>query len=344
MILTLFDTPSIKTRLSQSMLQQAVVYLVKNTMDVVLNENQVRSIKDTRMYSSTPICKMFQSLINADKLNNFVCINLERSNLDTPEVLTVDDITIDGRVIPNIPVPTQLQKCWINLTPIASRSDLYNDSLKITDTSTLASLFVRAALVSSYHDSDMWLNPKQAALVIEFYAITVTNVIGQAFNLDYNERQFVQTLFAMYYAQLLGGVTSALDIPPLLLRCNFLGSPADIMKRIEDIKPYRPNDGKSLLSPAIICNILQNIGPVRMKKFTQVQLYRFLSASSIDSQIMMLAIDYPPYWVYQMLRVASGYKNPVISNVIKLMNLKPKLMMFADDLESSNIITKKVNR
>ena len=344
MILTLFDTPSVKTRFSSSMVQQAVTYLVKNTLDVVLNERQVKSIKDIRMYSSTPICKIFQSLVDADKLNCFTCLNLERSQSDIPEVLTVDDITIDGRVIPNIPVPTQLQKCWINLTPIASRSDLYNDSLRVSDTTTLASLFVRAALVCSYHDSDMWLSPKQAAMVIEFYSLTVTNVIGQAFNLDYTERQFVQTLFAMYFAQLLGGATTPLDVPPLLLRCNFLGSPADIMKRIEDIKPYRPDGGKSLMTPAVICNILQNIGPARMKRFTQVQLYRFLSASSIDSQVMIIAIDYPPYWVYQMLRVASGYKNPVISNVIKLMNLKPKLMQFADDLEVSNIITKKVNR
>ena len=342
---TLFDTSFAKARSISSMAQNAVPFLIKNGPLVVLQDNQIRELESTRIYSSTPISKMFQDITNAGKLNNFVFTNLARFAKDIPEILALDDITVDGKAIPNTPVPAQFQKCWINITPITAVKDSYNGTLNITDAPTLASFVVRSALVSTYLDNDIWLNPRLAAIVIESYSMTVTHVLRQAFNLSYEEEKFVQTLFAAYYAQMLGDASCSLKIPPMLLRCSFLGSIQDITERLESINQYRDNNGDDILTPIKICNILKKCGPVRMQKFEPTMLYRFLSSSSIDSQLMMVAIDYPPYWVYQMLRIASGYKNPVMSNVIKLNGqLKTKVNQFATELQASNQITAKLNR
>ena len=342
---TLFDTSFAKARSIGNMAQTAVPFLIKNGPLVVLQESQIRDLESIRIYSSTPISKMFQDITNAGKMNNFVFTNLARFAKDIPEVLALDDITVDGKTIPNTPVPAQFQKCWINITPITSVKDSYNGTLNITDASTLASMVVRSALVSTYTDSDIWMNPRLAAIVIESYSMTISHVLRQAFNLAYEEEKFVQTLFAAYFAQMLGDSSCSLKVPPMLLRCSFLGSAQDIMTRLEMINPYRENNGEDILHPIKICAILQKCGPVRMQKFQPTMLYRFMSSSSIDSQVMMIAMDYPPYWVYQMLRIASGYKNPVMSNVIKLNGqLKTKVNQFAMELQSSNQITSKLNR
>jgi hypothetical protein len=163
--------------------------------------------------------------------------------------------------------------------------------------------------------------------------------------LAFEEEKFVQTLFAAYCCQMLSGGQTNLALPPLLARCQFLGAMNDIIARMEDIKPYRENGGNDVLDITKICKILNQIGPARMKTFQPTQLYRFMSSSSIDSQIMMIAMDYPPYWVYQMLRIASGYKNPVMSNVIKLnASMKQKVTQFATELQTSNQILTKLNR
>lgn len=342
--ITLFETPFAKSRSINTMLDHALTFMIKSSSDVQLRPEQLNDIANVKILSNTPISKMFQDLILAEKHRSFVVINLSTYRGDIPEILALDDIVIDGKVIPNLPVPASLQKCWINITPVVGKQNSYNGMLNITDAATLANLVVRAALVTSYNDNDIWLNPKHAAYVIENYSLTVSNVLRQIYNLDVNECLFVQTIFAAYYAQCLGGSSSPLEKPPLLMRCQFLGSGKDIVDRLEIIKPHRENNGNDVLTPTKISNILAVAGPPRMNKFKPQNLYRFMSSSSIDSQVMMIGVDYPPYWLYQMLRLASGYKNPVMSNAIHLLGHKNKLSQFVQELQQSNIITQKVKR
>lgn len=340
---TLFDTSFAKARSVTSMAQQAVPFIIKNKPLIVLED--IRDLESVRVFSSTPLSKLFQDITTAGKLSNFTFLNLSRFNKDIPEILALDDIVIDAKYIPSTPVPAQLQKCWINITPITSVKDSYNGSLNITDSAAFATMVVRAAIVSSYNDSDNWLNPRLATIVIESYALTISHVLRQAFTLSYEEEKFVQTLFAAYFSQMLGDKSAPLKVPPMLMRCSFLGSAADIIGRLELINQYRENNGEDILHPIKICSILSACGPERMKKFVPTMLYRFMSSSSLDSQTMMIAVDYPAYWVFQMLRVASGYKNPVMSNVIKLnTQMKTKINGFASELVSSNQILTKLNR
>lgn len=343
--ITLFDTSFAKARAVAGMLQPAVTFLIKNGQEVVISDDQIHDLESVRLYSSNPISKLFQDITTAGKLNNFIFLNFSRYGKDIPSLLALDDIVIDGKAITSLPVPAQLQKCWINITPITSIKDSYNGTLNITDAAAFASMVVRAALCSTYVDNDVWMNPRLEAIIVESYSATIAHVLRQAFNLAFEEEKFVQTLFAAYYCQLLSGGQTNLQLPPLLGRCQFLGAMTDIVARMEDIKPYRDNNGNDILDPAKICKILNQIGPARMKTFKPTQLYRFMSSSSIDSQTMMIAMDFPPYWVYQMLRIASGYKNPVMSNVIKLnTTLKQKVTQFATEMQSTNQLLIKLNR
>lgn len=339
--LTLFDTPFAQARSLNKELAEATAYLTKYFSLVNVNASFLNDIK---IYSSTSASTVFTNLKTAEKTNAFMFYNLGKVK-DIPSILTLNDISIDGLYIPNISVPDHLKKCWINLTSIISQKDSYNGRINVTDVTELSNIMLRGALTMSYHSStDMWLPPNLSTYVIEFYSGVIANSLGQAYNLNYDERLYVQTLFAAYYAQCLGGSGASLAMPPLLLRCSFLGSSVDISERLNSVLEDRENNGESFLYPNVICKLLAKHGPPRMHKFNTVNLYRYISATATDSQIMLLAIDFPPYWVYQMLRVASGYKNPVMSNMVKLTGTKLKLQQFAKDLCDSNVIVRKVNR
>lgn len=338
---TLFETPFAAARSLNKELPPAVAYLIKYNDIVHVDPG---FINDINVYSSTSASVIFNNLKVDGKASSFMFYNIGRAP-DVPPILTVNDISIDGSHIPAVSVPKNLQKCWVNLTPIISQKDSYNGRINVTDTTELANLMMRGALVMSYHNTtDLWLPPNLAVYVIEFYSGVIANALGLVYNLNHDERLFVQTMFAVYYAQCLGGTNAPLDIPPLLMRCQFLGSGANIADRINSIKELRPNNGDSYLHPSMACDIIAERGPERMRKFSNVYLYRYLSATAIDSQIMLLAVDYPPYWVYQMLKVAHGYKNPVMSNMLKLTGTKIKLQQFAKDLAESNIILRKLDK
>ena len=344
--ITLFDTPYARSRCLESMLLPAVTFLVKQGPLVILTDDQVAELSNLRIYSSNPLTKLFQDLTVAGALRNFVYTNLSRMSSDIPQILALDDVVVDGKMVPNVTVPTQLQKCWINITPFTSSRDSYNGGVNITDASAFASVVVRAALCQTYDDAgDMWLSPRLAACIVESYAQTISHVCRQAYNLSYEETQFVATLFAAYYSQVLSGPTSSLKMPPMLMRCPFLGSGQDIVRRMEDINQYRENMGDDLLTPYKICAILAKCGPARMNTFSPQQLYRFVSSSAVDSQVMLIAIDYPPYWAYQMLRVIAGVKNPLMSTVMKMNpKLKTTMTQFATELQSTGAILQKLQR
>lgn len=337
---TLFETPFAAARSLNKELTGAVVYLTKYYPLVHVDNG---FLNDVKTYSSTATSMIFNNLKAAEKIKHFMFYNLGKS-ANTPSILTINDISIDGKAIPDISIPDTLKKCWINLTPIISQKDSYNGRINVTDVTELANIMTRGALTNSYHNSkDLWLSPNLSTYVIEFYSGVISNTLGQVYNLNYDERLYVQTLFAAYYAQCLGGEKSPLDMPPLLFRCTFLGSVADITDRMNSIQESRDNDGDSYLYPSVICKILAKHGPARMNKFDPVYLYRHISATAMDSQIMLIALDFPPYWVYQMLRVAHGYKNPIMSNMLKLTGTKIKLQQFAKDMAESDVIIRKVN-
>lgn len=341
---TLLETPFVKARDVSRYLAEAVTFMIKNPV-VVLKDERLRDIESQRLFSNTPMSRIFQGLASAGKLNQFLFLDYSSlKGTGIPEVLISDDLCIDGRAIQTFQVPAIAQKCWINLTPILGKRDSYNSPLFFTDLSRLTQLVGRAAFVQAYRDKDLWLTIKQSILYIKLYSTIVSQTLSNAYNLDPDERKFITTLLAIYAAQLVGPEHCDPKRPPLLMRCSFLGSNVDIIKVLESIQPYIANkDGWMTLNDVV--EIIRNIGPSRMKNLSVKLLLTSLSVSSVDSSTMIIAADYPPYWLFQLVNVASGYKNPVISGITKtFMSLERDLRDLADDVADNPNLLSALNR
>ena len=336
---TLFNSVFAKASGLESKAKQALPFLIKNQKNVIFDTSMQKSLADIRSYLRNPLTELYQKIIDGDKLNQFTIMSFDNVSVDIPTILTLNDVTVDGKAI-GVELPDFLNKPWINLTPFIGKRDSYNGMLYINDAPAMCGLFVRGALSVSYNDSDNWLPPKLSSFIVESYSMTLASLIAKPYKLTYEDLKFVQTLFAARMAQLVGDTHDDLVTPPLLYRCPFLGSALDIKDRLDRIQHLRDNDGDSILTIRNIVDILNKTIP-RLSEYKESYLYRAVSAAPLDGQSMLFGVDYPPYWTYLLLKVASGIKNPILSNEFKQSNLKNKLNNFVSAfIVSSGIIDK----
>lgn len=329
---------------------EAAIFLAKNPT-TVLGKDGIELIKNTVKINGaqSPLTEIYSKVAESGKLHYFTMFDLTRTGETIPPVLTLDDITIDGKYIANS-VPQAYKNAWLNLTPILGRRDAYNSPLQITDQLRFASLVARGFLSMSYNDSDEWLTPALNVTMIETYSLLFAMHMRNRFDLNLEEYGLVRTLFAAYYAQMVQANDAKKDVPPILYRCKDIwrdaGSPNAIDERLESVKETRDKiapDGK--LSIATICSILQECGPSRMQKFISDKLvYAFMSRTPSDTRIQFCAIDYPPYFVYQVLANLKNGKNPLFNTLIKFGNMKAILTRFATELITSKMFIDKVVR
>jgi hypothetical protein len=261
-----------------------------------------------------------------------------------PELLTKDDICVDGAQL-NLSISSEFKKAWVNLSPTLSISKDRVGAVHVSDIPKLVSTAVRAFLCMSYNDMDEWLSPKMSVFVIEFYTMTMSHALNRAYNLDFEEDSLVKLLFAWYYAGLLGGTDKRADHPVLLRKLDkvFKGlqSPAVLEEQIARVNEVR--DGRDM-SIDVICDILRKIGPKRMSKLAGGHIYRLMSISSVDNNALLIGIDYPPYFVHQILRTASGAKHPVLSRVLDTKFNKQQVAKTLEQFVNNVNLFKGVNR
>lgn len=322
--------------------KNALPFLVSYKAKVVLSETDVQALSKMRTFSNNVINEIAVLAGNDEKYSSCLFMNFNGFPETIPEILTINDVTIDGKSIEGAPV--ELQKPWINLSPILGKRRSPSDPIHVNDIPRLQQLVVRALLSMSYNDSDRWLDPKLSSFIIESYSMTIASQLQLAFNLNFDEVRFIQTIFAIYYAQRLSSTEEDLihDWPSILNRCAFLGSQSEITERLGMIEEDVGDD--KTLSISKCCALLRKKGPPRMSTFEDRILYQMFSRGNVETSAMLYALDYPPYWVYLILKTMSNDKNPILATVFRITDLKKKAMLFCADLKISKNFIPKVKR
>jgi len=325
----------------------AAAFLAKNR-GAILDDDGIEHLQQTvRPTVSTPLVDIFNRASELGKLSCFTMFDLSGLE-EIPTVLTLEDIAIDGKYISK-KMSQEFQKAWLNLTPILGRRDAYNRNLVINDTIRFANQVARGILCMSYNDSDVWLPSSLSKTIIEVYSLLMAQHLKQRFNLDLNEYGEVRTLFAAYMAQMLQSDEDPKDVPPILNSCKFLfqdtGTPRTVTERLEKYEDERKKVAPDMhLNLSVICQVLAAKGPQRMNKLTDRMLTTFMSRSPMDSQNMLFAMDYPPYFVYLLLNNVRGGKNPMFQNLIKFGDIKSKMLSFAETLLAYKPFISKLER
>lgn len=321
---------------TQSM--QALPFLITNQNGILVNEADLKDLELLRGHGASTIISLYHKLLETRKgFGDFAVMNLKGVKDSIPDAVTVDAYSIDGSILAG--VPPKFAKQWINLTPVMKRRTSPNVLMRelISDIPRTCGLFVRGGLCNGYHEAcsrgQDWLSLNLAKFIVESYSMSVAMLVQRLYNLDWNDTRLVAIVFAFFYANLQGRKFSD-TIPPVLNRCTSLGNIGDITASIGEIKRQFP-DGTDLneLSISELCTAIPKLGAGRLEKFTFHNLRQIFTRNPQDSFAMSFAMDYPPYWVFQLLKQMSGAVNPVVRSVMNIPSFKKESSVFAVELE-----------
>lgn len=293
-------------------IMSAASFLIKNISTVTVEENSLVLLKSIRNFGNTNLTNIFDTIVNSDKFNSFICFDYSKlKGVDIPEVLTMSSISIDGHSC-GVPSGRGLEKIWCNLTPFIKKRKSETEKITITDINKIQEMFIRGALCKSYNDSRAWLSPDIAALIIESYSITITNILSSVYKLTFQDTHMIMVLFAAYYAQLLN-IDGSMQAPELLVKCKRLHKLGVDINSYVYLNKYREAGGKHLLTIKEICNLINTYGPSKMSSFN-VNILNSLFSRGSTVETMLMALEYPPYYVMQLIKLADNEKNLVIAS------------------------------
>lgn len=320
---------------------KVVKYLIDNR-NCYLASSTMRNIYQISPMMPSPFNLIFDHLKNSDKLDKmFAPIHLTTGMI--PEILTTGDIVIDLAQIENsqaLKSYTEFyNKVLVNLSPIikiSKTSQTYN----VSDINVLHSLYTKASLVASYQDSDGWLNPTLSTFIVKTYSMVISGLLAKQYNLNLFEQMNVAAPLAIFMCQLLANKTDDYANPMLFNRCTFLTGNSSSLSTLAKSMSHMTASG---LTIGKLCELIKEMGPPRMETFNPQILYRNISSLGTSSIQMTLALEYPPYWVYQLLTAVGNFKTKLLYE-LKNNKLFDECKQFVVELNKSSNFINELNR
>lgn len=322
---TIYDTSFAKMIDFKRQADSAAAFIVVNQSSCCLSDREVKSITNAQFLMQNPVIQLYRRIVDSGLINQFLFLDFSQVK-NVPERVADTQLVIDGRILET--TKNQItQKIWINITPLIYKRDPAQEIVSISDIPRLASQVVLGWLCATYDVSKFWLeNRDLATLIIDSYSMMIAAIIRRMKALDPMETKWVQTVFAMLYAQRIDKEGS-MQAPALLRQSNLhssLGDWSEINAVLEAVNAV-PGIFKSehdMLTMASIVEIFAKAegAPPALKDITLQKLLTMFIANTADSQIMSMMLECPPFWVFQLIRMASktsSFKNYILESVFK---------------------------
>lgn len=314
-----------------------VVKFLLDNRALRVSDDTMSDIYDTRLRVVTPLANIYEHLSKSPARKIFTGIypNVGRNTISVPDLLTLSSITIDLAALPHADplkgFPEYKDKIIINLGGLIKPTG-QGDKVFVADSHEMQSLFVRGALCRSFYtleDGRGWLSPSLAKFIIESYSIVLSAQIANIFSLNITEQLNAATFFALYMAKQLYG--SNYGVPTTFYLCNFLGD----KKYLEDIIKTNEASITGQFSISTACDLVAMNGPERMRSFDIRMLNQACANLGHDNISNLIAVEYPPYWVHQVILAMSGGKSSILYK-LKQHRLIDRAKSFLQDLNTSN--------
>jgi hypothetical protein len=310
-----------------------IKFLVNNR-DMILNEEQKKSIYNQRPTIMTPMSMIFSHLVDSGVIHDLFCpIVVTSRNVKTslPELLTNYNFLLNLNEEDHTDILNGFtdikNKIVLNLTPWVSTT---NGIYKITDVNNVYSMFVKGLLCASFSSNkNKWLTPTISSFIAKSYSMIISNAIASAFNLDITYEKFCRLVFGIYIIQKFN-----LDnyIPPsgLNMIANIIGNQYEIESMLEEA--FQSKAFGLTFSDAV--SIIQTKLSSRIPTFSEFNIVRMCTSLLGDTIASGIALEYPPYWVYGLILAASHGKNGMTFK-LKQLKLENENKMFTDQLNRS---------
>lgn len=335
----ILETTFAKSASYKKQIEEAAKFIVQQPA-LSLADDTLKNMVINKCTSSlhTPMNLLFQHLTDTFKnIRELPFVHVFVTANNPPEIFSSDSITFDFNEAMANP-PGILDGTVVNLTnSVRLKKTLASQEYIIDDILKIHGLCVRAALCQSYLKSNdkLWLTPKLCLFIIESYNMIIVNQIRQYLNVtDPYMLKKIAFLNCAFMAQMLNKESHS-GLPELMYRLNLGMTTNDINNLLGELteKGY---DFKKKYFAQDLCEMYKALCGERFNAFNISQLFRLFTAGHVDKPFASIMLEYPPFWVYQLLMIGSGAKQPVYNNIFKNNNLLSKIGLFATDLNTTD--------
>lgn len=329
----IYRSPVTLLTLGRNQLKDLVNYLILNRGTVLVPIDSTARMFRMQPLATTPISTLFARAEALGKLGLVSLLNIPTSVKDVPEVITYQHVTFDmlqiGETEPALSRALAAvrfdKRLVVNATPWLTRDGSVSDLL------SLHSIIVRDLLVRSYFASagKTWISPQISRYCAKIYSMSLGALVGGQYGLAFAERQVVAGIFAYFFMSMCVPVADRVKAFQAHSKYFGIDRAADV-DQIVDLFVEHGFDKKDMTFDDA-CNLVGNLGIARMSGFTKHVVQTKAKSWGTDVYTSALALEYPPYFAWLLLMIATGRKTG-LAFVLKNLNLEKELRSFGDEL------------
>ena len=309
----IYRTLSVASFIPKNTIGDLIDFLVASRAYILPQQSVTEAFK-TKYSGNSIISDIVHKLTILEKDHEYSLINLPSKSVSLREVadwnfipfdtLQMKEIVTDSTKALSV-IPSLNDKIVINITDITRANGDFSD---IT---LFQNRVVRDFLSRSYYVSkgSSWVSPTFVRYIAKVYNMTIGGQLARMFALSPQVQSFVQTIFCLYFV---GKMTSR-ETAQAFLKDHYkymaIAQPNDLIQIFSFIEDAI---GKGVPDNLIeVCKIIDTYGPAHMSgpsgsRVTLPVINTKMSSLAPESHVSAIAVDYPPYFAYLVMRVLSN--------------------------------------
>lgn len=330
----------------ESNLQKLVKFIIDNRTNIYIDTVQTKAITSFPILSKSPISLIYQKYKNLHNLDIFSLIySFEKENI--PDILFWKYLNIDfGGLKDLYPKHHAMIASFpeYNSSIVFNLSDILNkERTKILNTTYFQKIIVRDLCSRAYSNfDDSWLNGELLSELTNFYSMIISFNISRIYNFSFQEQTLLSTIFSYYF------LTKCINDKERKLQflntLNFLGNKniiVSVVSLINDI--IAENNFGDIDTQDKLIKTIHEIAPHRITNLNKTVFNTMCRNFNSDQIVSLMSIDYPGYWLYNILTSVSGDKTGLYF-IFKKLNVMKKAIVFADNLLNSSEFFKSLRK
>lgn len=309
---TIYELMSVQALMPPAQLRDLELFLVQNRAYLLSSAKKAEAFR-TRHSGQTLMDDLITRLVAQGADQMFALLQLPTKAFALREVIDFNFVPFDLQQIAQTLsaetksvalLPELHNKMVINITDITKASGEFSDLGQFHDR------VVRDFLSRHYatDTAQAWISPRLVRYVAKVYSMTIGGRLARTLNLSAQQQAFVQTVFALFYVGQMTKKGLAADFVKDHMR--YLGVPAivDVTQILAFVEDQLAKSAPETLED--VCQVLGAYGirPVNGTETSRVNravLNVAMASLYQDSHVSMIALEYPPYFLFLILLVLS---------------------------------------
>jgi hypothetical protein len=311
----IYKTLSVASVMPASLIEDVINFLAQNRNHVYSDDQRMDLFK-TRFSGHLLLSDIVHRITVLRKDQAYSLIRFPSKTLALREAVDMTFVPMDllqmKEIVPSSTkslslLPELNDKLVINVT------DITRSSGELSDVTPFQYRIVRDFLSRSYYlsDGNVWMSPTLVRYVAKVYSMTIGGQLARRCNLAPTVKNFVQTVFCAFFVNKMSSDEVAPDFMKVhgrFMDLNDNTETTQILAFIEDTLGHA-----TPRSIEEVCKVIDAFDSTQLKtpngsRINRPILNMMFGSLASESHVAVIALEYPPYFLFMILLVLSNIR------------------------------------